>query len=132
MISTTELVYALQGWAAEGGIPERDAPVIRAFLTGLLGTEKGREHVYAALEAAQEWSWADADAATCDVDEARAFRRAEKSAAARLATLQRDGMTPSISSAEDGASQKHASASNRVSRSMLHVRANVSYAKGLV
>ena len=87
MISTTELVYGLQCWAAEGGIPERDAPVIRAFLTGLLGTEKGREHVYAALEAAQEWSWADADASTCDVDEARAFRRAEKSAAARLATI---------------------------------------------
>ena len=86
MISTTELVYGLQGWAAEGGIPERDAPVIRAFLTGLRGTEKGREHVYAALEAAQEWSWADADAATCDVDDARAFRRAEKSAAARLAS----------------------------------------------
>ena len=53
MISTTELVCALQGWAAEGGIPERDAPVIRAFLTGLRGTEKGREHVYAALVAAQ-------------------------------------------------------------------------------
>ena len=84
MISTTELVYALQGWAAEGGIPERDAPVIRAFLTGLLGTEKGREHVYDALVAAQEWVWADADASTCDVDEARAFRRAEKTAAARL------------------------------------------------
>ena len=45
MISATELVYGLQGWAAEGGIPERDAPVIRAFLTGLLGTETGREHV---------------------------------------------------------------------------------------
>lgn len=87
MISTTELVYALQGWAAEGGIPERDAPVIRAFLTGLLGTERGREHVYDALVAAQEWSWADADAATCDVDEARAFRRVEKTAAARLATI---------------------------------------------
>ena len=86
MISTTELVYGLQGWAAEGGIPERDAPVIRAFLTGLRGTEKGREHVYGALLAAQQWAWADADAATCDVDEARAFRRAEKSAAARLAT----------------------------------------------
>ena len=84
MISTTELVYGLQCWAAEGGIPERDARAIRAFLTGLRGTEKGREHVYAALEAAQEWAWADADAATCDVDEARAFRRAEKSAAARL------------------------------------------------
>ena len=87
MISTTELVYGLQGWAAEGGIPERDAPVIRAFLTGLLGTEKGREHVYDALVTAQEWSWADADAATCDVEDARAFRRAEKSAAARLATI---------------------------------------------
>ena len=87
MISTTELVYGLQGWAAEGGIPERDAPVIRAFLTGLRGTEKGRERVYAALEAAQEWAWADADAATCDVDEARAFRRVEKTAAARLATI---------------------------------------------
>ena len=87
MISTTELVYGLQCWAAEGGIPERDAPAIRAFLTGLLGTEKGREHVYDALVAAQEWSWADADAATCDVDEARAFRRAEKTAAARLATI---------------------------------------------
>ena len=87
MISTTELVYALQGWAAEGGIPERDAPVIRAFLTGLRGTEKGREHVYDALEAAQEWAWADADASTCDVDDARAFRRAEKSAAARLTTI---------------------------------------------
>ena len=86
MISTTELVCALQGWAAEGGIPERDAPVIRAFLTGLRGTEKGREHVYAALVAAQEWVWADTDAATCDVDEARAFRRVEKTAAARLAT----------------------------------------------
>ena len=86
MISTTELVYGLQCWASEGGIPERDAPVIRAFLTGLLGTERGREHVYAALEAAQEWAWADADAATCDVDDARAFRRAEKSAAARLAS----------------------------------------------
>ena len=84
MISTTELVYALQGWASEGGIPERDAPVIRAFLTGLRGTEKGREHVYAALEAAKEWAWADAAASTCDVDEARAFRRAEKSAPARL------------------------------------------------
>ena len=84
MISTTELVYGLQGWAAEGGIPERDAPVIRAFLTGLLGTEKGREHVYAALVAAQKWSWADAAASTCDVDEAHAFRRAEKSAAAHL------------------------------------------------
>ena len=84
MISTTELVYALQGWAAEGGIPERDAPVIRAFLTGLLGTEKGREHVYDALVAAREWAWADADAATCDVQDARAFRRVEKSAAARL------------------------------------------------
>ena len=87
MISTTELVYGLQGWAAEGGIPERDAPVIRAFLTGMRGTEKGREHVYDALAAAQEWSWADADAATCDVDEARAFGRAAKSAAARLATI---------------------------------------------
>ena len=87
MISTTELVYGLQGWAAEGGIPERDAPVIRAFLTGLRGTEKGRGHVYDALVAAQEWVWADADAATCDVDEARAFRRVEKSAAARLATI---------------------------------------------
>ena len=54
MISTTELVYGLQCWAAEGGIPERDAPVIRAFLTGLLGTERGREHVYDALAAAQE------------------------------------------------------------------------------
>ena len=86
MISTTELVYALQGWAAEGGIPERDAPVIRAFLTGLLGTEKGREHVNDALEAAQEWAWADADAATCDVEDAHALRRAEKSAAARLTT----------------------------------------------
>ena len=86
MISTTELVYGLQGWAAEGGIPQRDAPVIRAFLTGLRGTERGREHVYDALVAAQEGSWADADAATCDVDEARAFRRAEKSAAARLTT----------------------------------------------
>ena len=86
MISTTELVYGLQGWAAEGGIPERDAPVIRAFLTGLRGTEKGREHVHAALEAAQQWAWADASAATCDVDDARAFRRAEKSAAARLTT----------------------------------------------
>ena len=86
MISTTELVYGLQGWAAEGGIPERDAPVIRAFLTGLLGTDKGRERVYDALVAAQEWSRADADAATCDVDEARAFRRAEKTAAARLTT----------------------------------------------
>ena len=64
MISTTEIVYALQGWAAEGGIPERDAPVIRAFLTGLLGTEKGREHVYGALLAAQQWAWADASAAT--------------------------------------------------------------------
>ena len=53
MISTTELVYGLQGWASEGGIPERDAPVIRAFLTGLRGTEKGREHVYDALVAAQ-------------------------------------------------------------------------------
>lgn len=84
MISTTELVYALQGWASEGGIPGRDAPVIRAFLTGLLGTEKGREHVYAALEAAQEWAWADADASTCDIEDARAFRRAEKAAAARL------------------------------------------------
>ena len=39
-----------------------------------------------ALVAAQEWAWADADAATCDVDEARAFRRAEKSAAAYLTT----------------------------------------------
>ena len=87
MISTTELVYALQGWASEGGIPERDAPTIRAFLTGLLGTEKGREHFYDALEAAQEWSWADADAATCDVQDARAFRRAEKTAAARLTTI---------------------------------------------
>ena len=87
MISTTELVYALQGWAAEGGIPERDAPVIRAFLTGLRGTEKGREHVYDALVAAKEWAWADAAASACDVDEARAFRRAEKSAAARLATI---------------------------------------------
>ena len=87
MISTTELVYALQGWASEGGIPERDAPVIRAFLTGLLGTEKGREHVYDALEAAQEWAWADAAAATCDIEDARAFRRAEKTAAARLATI---------------------------------------------
>ena len=87
MISTNELVYGLQGWAAEGGIPERDAPVIRAFLTGLRGTEKGREHVYDALVAAQEWAWADADAATCDADEARAFRRAEKSAAARLTTI---------------------------------------------
>ena len=87
MISTTELVYGLQCWAAEGGIPERDARAIRAFLTGLRGTEKGREHVYDALAAAQEWSWADADAATCDVDEARAFRRAEKTAAARLATI---------------------------------------------
>ena len=86
MISTTELVYALQGWAAEGGIPERDAPTIRAFLTGMRGTEKGREHVYDALAAAQEWAWADADASTCDVDDARAFRRAEKSAAARLTT----------------------------------------------
>ena len=87
MISTTELVYGLQCWAAEGGIPERDAPVIRAFLTGLLGTEKGREHVYDALVAAQEWAWADADASTCDIEDARAFRRAEKSAAARLATI---------------------------------------------
>ena len=87
MISTTELVYGLQGWASEGGIPERDAPVIRAFLTGLLGTEKGREYVYDALVAAQEWAWADADAATCDVEYARAFRRAEKTAAARLATI---------------------------------------------
>ena len=87
MISTTELVYGLQGWASEGGIPERDAPVIRAFLTGLRGTEKGREHVYDALVAAQKWAWADADAATCDVDEARAGRRAEKSAAARLTTI---------------------------------------------
>lgn len=87
MISTTELVYALQGWAAEGGIPERDAPVIRAFLTGMRGTEKGREHVYDALAAAQEWARADADAATCDVDEARAFRRVEKTAAARITTI---------------------------------------------
>ena len=87
MISTTELVYGLQGWAAEGGIPERDARAIRAFLTGLRGTEKGREHVYDALVAAQEWAWADADASTCDVDEARAFRRAEKSAAARLTAI---------------------------------------------
>lgn len=87
MISTTELVYGLQGWASEGGIPERDARAIRALLTGLRGTEKGREHVYAALVAAQEWARADADASTCDVDEARAFRRAEKSAAARLATI---------------------------------------------
>ena len=87
MISTTELVYGLQEWAAEGGIPERDARAIRAFLTGLRGTEKGREHVYPALVAAKEWAWADADAATCDVDEAHAFRRAEKSAAARLATI---------------------------------------------
>lgn len=86
MISTTELVYGLQGWASEGGIPERDAPVIRAFLTGLRGTEKGREHVYAALEAAQEWSWADADASTCDIEDARALRRAEKTAAAHLAS----------------------------------------------
>ena len=87
MISTTELVYGLQGWASEGGIPERDAPVIRAFLTGLLGTEKGREHVYDALVAAQEWAWADADAVTCDIEDARAFRRVEKSAAARLTTI---------------------------------------------
>ena len=87
MISTTDLVYALQGWASEGGIPERDAPVIRAFLTGLLGTEKGREHVYDALVAAQEWAWADADASTCDIEDARAFRRTEKTAAARLATI---------------------------------------------
>ena len=87
MISTTELVYGLQGWAAEGGIPERDAPVIRAFLTGLLGTEKGREHVYDALVAARFWLQAADDAATCDVEDARAFRRAEKSAAARLATI---------------------------------------------
>lgn len=87
MISTTELVYALQGWASEGGIPERDAPVIRAFLTGPLGTERGREHVYDALVAAQEWALADADAATCDIEDARAFRRAEKSAAARLTTI---------------------------------------------
>ena len=87
MISTTELVYALQGWASEGGIPERDAPTIRAFLTGLLGTEKGREHVYDALMAAQEWAWADADASTCDIEDARAFRRAEKTAAARLTTI---------------------------------------------
>ena len=87
MISTTELVYGLQGWAAEGGIPERDARAIRAFLTGLRGTEKGREHVYDALVAAQEWAWADADAATCDVQDARAFRRAEKSAAAHLTTI---------------------------------------------
>ena len=87
MISTTELVYGLQCWAAEGGIPERDAPVIRAFLTGLRGTEKGREHVHAALVAAKEWVWADADAATCDVDDAHAFRRAEKSAAAHLTTI---------------------------------------------
>ena len=87
MISTTELVYGLQGWASEGGIPERDAPTIRAFLTGLLGTEKGREHVHAALVAAVEWSWADADASTCDIEDARAFRSAEKSAAARLTTI---------------------------------------------
>ena len=87
MISTTELVYALQGWAAEGGIPERDAPVIRAFLTGLRGTEKGREHVYAALVAAKEWAWADAAASACDVDDAHAFRRVEKTAAARLTTI---------------------------------------------
>ena len=87
MISTTELVYGLQGWASEGGIPERDAPAIRAFLTGLLGTEKGREHVHAALVAAVEWSWADADASTCAIEDARAFRRAEKSAAARLTTI---------------------------------------------
>ena len=87
MISTTELVYALQGWAAEGGIPERDAPVIRAFLTGLRGTEKGREHVYDALVSAQEWARADADAATCDVEDAHALRRAEKSAAAHLTTI---------------------------------------------
>lgn len=87
MISTTELVYALQGWAAEGGIPERDAPVIRAFLTGMRGTEKGREHVYDALAAAQEWSWADAAAATCEDHEDRAYRRLEWSAAARLATI---------------------------------------------
>ena len=87
MISTTELVYGLQCWAAEGGIPELDAPVIRAFLTGLRGTEKGREHVYAALVAAKEWSWADASASTCDVNEAHAFRRAEKAAAAHLTTI---------------------------------------------
>lgn len=87
MISTTELVYALQGWAAEGGILERDAPAIRAFLTGLLGSEKGREHVHAALVAAVEWSWADADASTCDIEDARAFRRAEKTAAAHLTTI---------------------------------------------
>ena len=84
-ITASDLVHALQGWAAEGGIPERDAPTVRAFLTGLRGTEKGREHVYPALVAAQEWAWADADAATCDIDEARAFQRVEKSAAARLA-----------------------------------------------
>ena len=87
MISTTELVYALQGWAAEGGIPERDAPVIRAFLTGLLGTERGREHVYDALVAAQEWLWVANDAVICDAEDAHALRRAEKSAAARLATI---------------------------------------------
>lgn len=85
-ITTTGLVHALQGWAAEGGIPERDAPTVRAFLTGLRGTEEGREHVYAALVAAQEWSWAEADAATCDMAEARATTRAEKSALARLTT----------------------------------------------
>ena len=44
MISTTELVYALQGWAAEGGIPERDAPVIRAFLTGMRATVQAVVH----------------------------------------------------------------------------------------
>lgn len=87
MISTTELVYGLQEWASEGGIPGRDAPTIRAFLTGLLGTEKGREHVYDALVAAVEWSWADADASTCDIEDARAFRRAEKAAAAHLTTI---------------------------------------------
>ena len=37
--------------------------------------------------AAQEWARADADASTCDVDEARAFRRAEKTAAAHLTTI---------------------------------------------
>ena len=86
MISTTELVYGLQGWAAEGGIPERDAPVIRAFLTGLLGTEKGREHVYDALLAAQQWAWADASTATCDAEDAPAFKRVERGTLSYLTT----------------------------------------------
>ena len=87
MISTTELVYALQGWASEGGIPERDAPVIRAFLTGLLGTERGREHVYDALVAAQEWAVADTVAATSWGEECRTSRRFERHMFARLTTI---------------------------------------------